>query len=763
MNMMWCLIAVWAGIAVPAYSQEADDGLAARNIILPQRRVIRPADRMVREAVGMEKVNARILVNGRSAVTTLELNVRNDGSSPAEAELLLPVPEGVVVKGFYYGDGKTAWQASLMPAAEARRLYDRIVARRKDPALLEFAGYGAIRTSVFPVPPRSSVKLGVVYEELLTPTEHRLDYVLPRTEALSGSVPWTVRVELAPGKDGPGNVFTPSHQMERHELGDGTVVLTLAEERMSPGPFRLSWLEIRGRKGESHAAPDTSIYASPDAEGGKNGYFLAMVGKDGNPGANSILREVTLVLDRSGSMRGEKLASMKEAAKQIVSGLNPGERFNIITYNEGVNLFEAAPVEKNAASEKAAHAWLDAVVARGGTNVHEALSSALAQPSHEGMLPVVLFLTDGLPTIGRTSEKDIVALAGEGNKAERRIFTIGVGEDVNAPLLRRMAEISGGLPSYVLSGENLEVKLAQVFRRLYGPVFRKVRYAVCSPDGKEQPGRVQDAIPSGTLPDIYSGTPAVLAGRYIGTERFLIRGTCVDRNNEERAFSIVVDPRRIASMKDDFVARLWAARKIGSLETALMDMGDTFSGTGMRGTNPKTAELVEEIMRLSRDFGIMSSAASFFADDGSSGPWRREHVLPGSSPRGGLVGRVMQESREGLDAIALQENAVAKKKELTLNKYNVQMDRRGRTVSFGHTAQIAQNGYFNRNGVWMESTVLSLPDGGCAVKTVQVGTPEYAAVADRLVKTNRQGLLALDGSVMLLLDGETVLMQNSFP
>lgn len=763
MNIMWCLIAVWTGIAGLAHSREADDGLASRSLILPQRRVLLPADRMARQPVTMEKVNARILVNGRSAVTTLELNVRNDGSSPAEAELLLPVPEGVMVKGFYYGDGKTAWQASLMPAAEARRLYDRIVARRKDPALLEFAGYGVIRTSVFPVPPQSSVKLGIVYEQLLTPTDHRLDYVLPRTEALSGGVPWTVRVELASGKNGPGNIFTPSHQMERHELGDGTVVLTLGKERMNPGPFRLSWMEARGNKGEAHAAPDTSIYASPDAEGGKNGYFLAMVGKDGRPGANSILREVTLVLDRSGSMRGEKLASMKEAARQIVSGLNPGERFNIITYNEGVNLFEAAPVEKNAASEKAAHAWLDAVEARGGTNIHEALAAALSQPCHQGMLPVVLFLTDGLPTISRTSEKDIVALAGEGNKAERRIFTIGVGEDVNAPLLRRMAEISGGLPSYVLSGENLEVKLSQVFRQLYGPVFRKVRYTICAPDGREQPGRVQDAIPSGTLPDIYSGTPAVLAGRYIGTEPFLIKGTCVDRNNEERAFSIVVDPRRIASMKDDFVARLWAARKIGSLETALMDMGDTFSGTGMRGTNPKTAELVEEIMRLSRDFGIMSSAASFFADDGSSGSWRREHVLPGSSPRGGLVGRVMQESREGLDAIALQENAVAKKKELTLNKYNVQMDRRGCTVSFGHTAQIAQNGYFNRNGVWMESTVLSLPAGGRAVKTVQVGTPEYAAVADRLVSTNRQGLLALEGSVMLLLDGEPVLMQNSFP
>lgn len=762
MNSMWCLIAVWAVVAGLSHSQETGGEWDARNIILPQRRVILPADRTARRPVVLEKVNARILVNGRCALTTLELKVRNSGSSPEEAELMLPVPEGVVVKGFYYGDGKTQWEASLMPADDARKLYDRIVARRKDPALLEFAGFGAIRTSVFPVPPRSSVKLGIVYEQLLVPTDHRLDYVLPRTEALSGGVPWTVRVELAPGKGGPANVFTPSHQMKRHQLEDGTVVLTLAEERMNPGPFRLSWLEARGRKGEACSGPDASVYASPDA-GGKNGYFLAMVGKDLPPGGHSILREVTLVLDRSGSMRGEKLASVKEAARQIVSGLNPGERFNIITYNEGVNLFEAAPVEKNEATEQAAHAWLDAVVARGGTNIHEALSAALRQPSHEGMLPVVLFLTDGLPTIGRTSEKSIVALAGEGNKAERRIFTIGVGEDVNAPLLRRMAEISGGLPTYVLSGENLEVKLSQVFRQLYGPVFRKVRYAICSPDGAEQPGRVQDAIPSGVLPDIYSGVPAVLAGRYIGTEPFLIKGSCVGRDNREQTFAITVDPKRIGSMKDDFVARLWAARKIGSLETALMDMGGSPSGAEALKSNPETAELMEEILRLSRDFGIMSSAASFFADDGSSGPWRGNRAFPGSSPRSGQMGRIMREAREGMDAIALQENAVAKKRELVLNKYNVQMDRQGRAVAFGNTAQIAQNGYFNRNGVWLESTVLSVPEAARSVKTVQVGTPEYAAVANRLIQTNRQGLLALDGSVMILLDGETVLMQNSFP
>lgn len=763
MNIMSCMAAVWVGLSGTACSQAAGGNVDGRNIILPQRRVIAPAGSVARRTVVLENVNALVRVNGRHAQTTLELGVRNNGNSPAEAELMLPVPEGVVVKGFYYGDGKASWQASLMPAGEARRLYDRIVASRRDPALLEFAGLGAIRSSAFPVPAQSSVKLGIVYEQLLAPVNGRLDYVLPRTEALSGNAAWTMRVEITPGNGRAANLFTPSHPMERSVLKDGTAVLTLAEGKMSPGPFRLSWLESVGGGGEADCGPDISVYASPDVQNSRNGYFLAMVGKEAPGREKQILREVTLVLDRSGSMRGEKLSSMKEAARQIISGLNPGERFNIITYNEGVNLFEAEPVEKNAATEKAARSWLDAVAARGGTNIHDALAAALSQPSRAGMLPVVLFLTDGLPTIGRTSEKSIVSLAGEGNREGRRIFTVGVGEDVNAPLLRRMAEISGGVPSYALSGENLELKLAQVFRQLYGPVYRNVRYAVCAPDGREQPGRVQDALPAGALPDIFAGTPAVLTGRYVGTAPFLIKGSYRDRDNREQSFSVVVEPERIATVKDDFTARLWAARKIGCLETALMDMGADPAHTGVLKQDPRARELIEEIMLLSRDFGIMSSAASFFADDSGSVAWRGEVAAPHSSGFGNY-GRVMRESREGLDSIALQKNAMDRKKELSVNKFNRQMDRRGRSISYeGTAAQIAQNGYFNRNGVWMENTVLGSPEKAFSVRTVQVGTPEYSAVADKLVRTNRQGILALDGSVMILLDGETVLMQNSFP
>lgn len=760
MKIMLYAVIAWAGLSGWCLGQGAlRSSFDDRNIIVPQRRVIAPVHRGNLLPVVIDKVDAEVLVTGRHAQTRLTLDVRNDGHSATEAELILPVPEGVVIKGFYYGDKKTTWQASLMPADEARKLYDSIVARRLDPALLEFAGFCAIRSSVFPVPAKSSVKLGIVYEQLLAPVSGRLDYILPRTEALSGHALWNIRVELAPQQEGKGafgNVFTPSHPMSTNVLKNGTAVLTLAEEKMSPGPFRLSWQEGSLTK-DAAERPEISVYATPDATDRKNGYLLAMLGGTMNDEeSRTIPREVTLVLDRSGSMRGEKLRSMKEAAKQIISGLNPGEKFNVIIYNEGVDVFEKSTVEKNAATEKSAHDWLDSVVARGGTNIHEALKQALLQPASEGMLPVVLFLTDGLPTIGTRTEKSIISLVRQENPQKRRIFTIGVGEDLNATLLRRMAEDSGGLPTYILSGENLEVKLAQVFKQLHGPLFRDLTYTVCDMDGREKPGRLQDQLPAGTLTDVFAGTPAVITGRYVGTEPFQLKIQGLRRDAQAFEHVVTVIPEQMASVKDDFVARLWAARKIGCLESALMDMGEDLSNVKGVRDNPRTKELIEEMTRLSREFGIMSSVASFFADDSNGHAWNQSNPLARTED----VGRLMTE-REGSAAIALQQNTVTKKNVLTLNKFNRQVNADGNTVVGGNTAQIAQNAYFDKNGIWMENTVLNMSLAAPAIRTVQVGTPEYAAVADQLIQSNRQGLLALDGSVMIRLNGETVLMQNS--
>lgn len=143
-------------------------------------------------------MNALVRVNGRSAQTTLELSVHNGGNVPTEAELVLPVPEGVVVKGFYYGDGKASWQASLMPADEARRLYDRIVARRLDPALLEFAGFGAHSLQRIPRSRQVFREAGRGVRTVADSGGRTRITCSPGRKLLSGHAAWTMRVEISP-------------------------------------------------------------------------------------------------------------------------------------------------------------------------------------------------------------------------------------------------------------------------------------------------------------------------------------------------------------------------------------------------------------------------------------------------------------------------------------------------------------------------------------------------------------------------------------
>ena len=232
-----------------------------------------------------------------------------------------------------------------------------------------------------------------------------------------------------------------------------------------PGSFRLSYLVDQGEV-------TASTFASPNSKS-NGGHFLLLAGLPENPELEkqALKREVTLVLDRSGIMRGEKLDQVREAALQIIAGLGEGEAFNIITYNDSVNQFAPAPVHKSKQTEKQAAEYLKGITAQSGTNIHDALLTALRQEPVPKMLPIVLFLTDGLPTVGQTSEVAIRDVATKANKHQRRIFTFGVGVDVNTPLLDKIATETRAKSTYVLPKEDVEMKVGQVFKRLEGPIL----------------------------------------------------------------------------------------------------------------------------------------------------------------------------------------------------------------------------------------------------------------------------------------------------
>jgi Ca-activated chloride channel family protein len=220
--------------------------------------------------------------------------------------------------------------------------------------------------------------------------------------------------------------------------------------------------------------------------------------KDSTP----IRREVLVVLDHSGSMEGVKIKQVLEAARQTLSSLTEREYFNIVVYNESVQVYSPRPVQRTAANLKAALAFIDSINAGGSTNIHEALREAMRLPAAEGCLPVMLFLTDGLPTVGNTSEIAILEIATAQNTHNRRVFAFGVGADVNAPLLDKISSENRGVSTYILPGEAAEVKVAEVFRRLRGPVLADPRIEVVGINGNPEPGRIVDVLPA-RLPDLY--------------------------------------------------------------------------------------------------------------------------------------------------------------------------------------------------------------------------------------------------------------------
>ncbi|HLB73434.1 MAG TPA: VIT domain-containing protein [Sedimentisphaerales bacterium] len=752
-RMIGCLGVLFLFTAWPALARMEHISVRplASNVIVPQsRRIAFAPDR--RGAIEITDVEVLIDILESTATTTIEIRLQNTSNSRQEAELIVPAPDGAIVRGFAYDGPGGMITAEVMAKEEARRIYQELVSKIRDPALVEFIGYNLIRSSVFPVEAHSKQKVRLTYEHLLEADGNRVDYVLPRTEALEYAVPWKIKANIK-SKRPISTVYSASHKLdiERQSDKEMTVKIALDAER-DPGAFRLSYLV-------QEDGVTASMFAYPE-EKVRGGYFLLLAGLPHKGQATeglkhvdtpAIKREVTLVIDRSGSMRNEKIEQVKEAALQIVAGLNNGEAFNIIIYNNTVQWFSPGPVVKSKETAEAAAAYIEGVTASGGTNIYDALKAALDQAPAEGMLPIVLFLTDGLPTVGNTSEIAIRELVMKSNPHKRRIFTFGVGVDVNAPLLEKIADESRARAEFVLPKEDVEVKVGKVFKRLTGPVLADARLEVVKEDGEPALGRTRDIMPQ-TLPDLFEGDQLVLLGQYVGEEpvTFRISGNYMGK---ERKFKFTFEFDK-ADKRNGFVSRLWAGRKIAELIDAVRQMG---ADAAVSKDDPKVKELVDEIVRLSTEFGILTEYTAFLAREGTN-LGDRGRVLEEASDM--LESRAMQ-SRSGYGAVNQSFNMSRGKSGATLNPrnefYNEQMDR----VSITSVQQINDRAYYHRSGRWIDSNLVEKESQIKPTRIIEFGTDEFMELAETLARENRQGSIALRGDILLMVDGEPVLVRNS--
>lgn len=730
-------------------------------VIVPQARTFgmpRP------QGVSVTGVNARIDIRDQAATTSIEFQLTNNGPMRQETRVVFPVQSHVVIRGMSFSGLPGEGVAEIMEKDAARRIYDDIVRKMRDPALLEFIGYNLIQTSVFPVEPYKTETVTLVYEELLTSSDNRIDYTLLRSESIDYRVPWTITASIRTSRT-ISTVYSPSHELilQRHSSNFVDVAIDPSSKN-NPGAFRLAAIADSGNL-------NASFYAYPDPKTG-GGTFLMLAGlppkKPGDRAGTTVKREVTLVLDRSGSMNGEKLTQVRDTALQVLAGLEFGESFNIIVYNESIDAFADSPVVKTQETVAEARAYINGILARGGTNIHDALLEALRQPTTSGTLPLVLFLTDGLPTVGETSEKAIRTLVTAANPHHRRVFTFGAGVDVNAPLLDRIAIDSRAVSTYVLPGEDVEVKVSQVFKRLAGPILTNPDIRVTDGSGlfsvigvSGNPGPparrvVTDLIPD-RLPDLFEGDQLVLLGRYTQAQplTFLLSGEYLGHHE---TFEFRFNPDT-ASARNGFVPRLWASRKIAVLTDAIRQLGgdDAYVQPGRPTPNdPRVRELVEEIVRLSTEYGILTEYTAFLA--------RETEPMPAPE----IAYRIAEEhyrdkamnERSGAGAVSRSVNVQAQKKQQTLNYRNEYTDADMNTVTIGSVQQVNDMAFYQRNGVWTDSRITMKAQDLTKAIIVEWGSDAYRKLLDSLIRSNRQGALALHGEISIEVDGQLYLVRN---
>ncbi len=717
----------------------------ASNVIVPQSRARAFAPER-RGAIEITEIGALIDILEGTATTTIEIRLRNTSGRRQEAELIVPVPDGAVVRGFAYDGPGGEITAEVLSKDEARRIYERLVAKIRDPALVEFIGYNLIRSSVFPIEARGKQKIRLTYEHLLDVDGNRVDYILPRTESLEYAVPWKITVNIKT-KRPISTVYSPSHKLEEKRTSDREFIVKIATDAMKePGPFRLSYLLADN-------GVTASMFAYPDDKVG-GGYFLLLAGLPAKPlrveDVPAIKRELTLVIDRSGSMRNEKIEQVKEAALQIIAGLKDGEAFNVVIYNDRIEWFSKQPVLKTGRTQDAARKYIKGITATGGTNIHDALLEALKQKPMEGMLPIVLFLTDGLPTAGQTSEVAIRNVVIKSNPYNRRVFTFGVGVNVNAPLLEKIAAESRAAAEFVLPNEDVEVKIGKVFKQLTGPILADVEVEVVEVAGRPAIGRTRDIIPD-KLPDLFDGDQLVLLGQYVGKKpvTFKVSGNYLGR---KRTFKFTFEFDK-ADVRNGFVPRLWASRKIAQLIDIVRQMG---ADSAVSKDDPKVKELVDEIVRLSTEFGILTEYTAFLAKEGTDLA-DRDAVLRESAHL--LESRAMR-SRAGLGAVNQSFNMIGQKRQKTLNIRNDFFDANMNRVSISTVQQINDRAYYRRGNRWVDSRLVGNEAQVSPKKVIEFGSREFIELAEKLASENRQGSIALVGDVLLQIDGEPVLIKR---
>ncbi len=580
------------------------DFVFGQGFIIPDReidfRVPRPRH-PERRAYRVRELSVDANLKAFLASTTVTQVFENTGNVPIEATFVFPLPyDGAVDKMTFLVDGKEI-EAKLLPADQAKQIYLGHVRRNQDPALLEWIGHGIFRSSVFPIPPGQTRTVTLRYSQLLRSDQRMVDYLFPLSTAKYTSQPLekvSLRVSIAADEE-LKSIYSPTHNIEVNREGLKNAVVRLTAANVIPTTdFRLVYDTAAGNVGASVL----SYWPAEDDQG----YFVMFATPNIVPVHEQPIRKsVIFVVDQSGSMSGEKVEQARQAAKYVLQNLRTDDLFNIIRYESKVETFAPELERFHEDSRDRALHFINSINAGGGTNIDQALQQAMGMITTPEHPTFVIFLTDGMPTVGEVNELKIAQHCREANRHRARLISFGVGYDVNSRLLDRLSRENFGQAEYVRPNEDLEVAVSNLYRKIASPVLSNVELSFKFAAGEATAGEPVNRIYPTPVTDLFAGVQLVIVGRYrqAGAATVLLRGKLGDR---EQGYEFPVEfAARGADKPYPFVRQIWATRRIGEI----LDLID------LHGKND---ELIKELTDQSIRHGIVTPYTSYLADENAA-------------------------------------------------------------------------------------------------------------------------------------------------
>ncbi len=618
-------------------------------------------------------------IRDQVATTTIDQVFVNESNRELEATYLFPLPPNSIVRDFAVEADGEKMSTELLEAEKAQDTYEEIMRRRKDPALFQYAGNNTYRCRIYPIPADGERRIVITYSELLGQDAGVVEYMYPMsTEQFSTEpVGETVVNCSITSRDPIASVYCPSHDVSVSREGQRDANVSYEENNTRPDrDLRLCYTI-------SQDAVGTHLLTFKERE--DNGFFMLLAAPSVDVQADAVPKNVVFVLDRSGSMSGDKIQQARDALTFCVNQLNDEDTFEIVTFSDNIRSFGDELQGADSDTIRNARSFIKKMEAAGSTDIDSAMELAMERRRQDRPNYVVM-LTDGLPTAGVTDLGKILENVEDNREemddASTRVFVFGVGYDVDTHFLDKMSVNNGGVATYVRPEESIEAKVASFYGKISRPMLTDISVDFGSI-------RTYDMLPK-ELPDLFYGSQIVALGRYedrtTGECEVTLSGQTPDGSE---SFTIDAEfPRRSTSR--DYIPPLWAARKVGWLLDEIRLHGEK-------------EELVDEIVRLGTEYGILTEYTSFLATEG--GEITEDEVADRlSGPRGALgAGGALQAESMGAHAVSQRDNAQTMQKAANVAAQNMYQDAEGNWQRVGNIRNVGQRGFIQQGQQWVDS------------------------------------------------------------